>query len=209
MTMPRRAERAILAGVVLLLHLLLWWAWPRGAAPRRGPVDALTQAPLSVRLLTPQPAPTPSAAPAALPAPARTMVPRAPASPPPPPALAVGAAPAASSASAAAAGQAASASAPRDLDLALPPAQASPRSPSLREQWLNDPRSNTPRATVESRIAALNGPDRWQAEPMDATRTRWRRNGKCIEVHVSRNAQIDPYNQSFSPTPKLVKPDCD
>jgi hypothetical protein len=44
---------------------------------------------------------------------------------------------------------------------------------------------------------------------MDATRTRWRRNGKCIEVHVARNAQIDPYNQSFSPTPKAVKPDCD
>ena len=43
---------------------------------------------------------------------------------------------------------------------------------------------------------------------MDATRTRWRRNGKCIEVHVARNAQVDPYNQSFSPTPKAVK-DCE
>lgn len=43
---------------------------------------------------------------------------------------------------------------------------------------------------------------------MDATRTRWRRNGKCIEVHVARNAQIDSYNQSFSPTPKAVK-DCE
>ena len=76
---------------------------------------------------------------------------------------------------------------------------------------LDDPSAMKPTEhfAVESRIAALNGPDRWEAEPMDATRTRWRRNGKCIEVHVSRNTQIDPYNQSFSPTPKLVKPDCD
>jgi hypothetical protein len=103
----------------------------------------------------------------------------------------------------------AAASTPPALDLTLPSAVAAPRSPSMRDQSLNDPRSNTPRASVESRIAALNGPDRWEAEPMDATRTRWRRNGKCIEVHVARNAQIDPYNQSFSPTPKLVKPDCD
>jgi hypothetical protein len=199
--MPRRAERAALAAVVLLLHLLLWWAWPRGAAPERGkPPDAVAQAPLSVRLLTPQPAPAPPAAPDTTAAPARAMAPRAPARPSP--ALAISVAPAASSAQAAA-------SAPRDLDLALPPAAASPRSPSMREQWQSDPRSNTPRATVESRIAALNGPDRWEAEPMDATRTRWRRNGKCIEVHVARNTQIDPYNQSFSPTPKLVKPNCD
>ena len=100
------------------------------------------------------------------------------------------------------------ASQPKALDLTLPSAVASPHTPSLRDQGLDDPRSNTPRASVESRIAAMSGPDRWQAEPMDATRTRWRRNGKCIEVHVARNAQIDPFNQSFSPTPKAVK-DCE
>lgn len=203
--MPHRAERAALAAIVLLLHLLLWWAWPRGPAQGRGtPADAAAQAPLSVRLLAPEPTPTPPAVPRAPAAPARSVAPRAPAGPSP--ARTVNGGPAAPPATAPAE---AAASAARELKLTLPSAVAAPRSPSLRDQWLNDPRSNTPRASVESRIAALNGPDRWEAEPMDATRTRWRRNGKCIEVHVSRNAQIDPYNQSFSPTPKAVKPDCD
>jgi hypothetical protein len=197
--MPRRAEQVALAAIVLLLHLLLWWSWPRSAAPERGSrPDAVAQAPLSVRLLTLPPAPATVAAPEA-------AAPRAPVRPAAAPAIGV----VRSVPSDPTATVEAAASSPRDIDLRLPSAAASPRSPSLREQGLNDPRSNTPRATVESRIAALNGPDRWEAEPMDATRTRWRRNGKCIEVHVSRNAQIDPYNQSFSPTPKLVKPDCD
>jgi hypothetical protein len=205
MAMARRAERAALAAVVLLLHLLLWWAWPGSAVLQRGMrPDAVAQAPLSVRLLMPQLAPAPAAAPEATAAPERAVAPRAPARPSPAPAI--GVAPAAPSVAAPAQ---AAASAPRGLDLALPPAGASPRAPSMREQWQSDPRSNTPRATVESRIAALNGPDRWEAEPMDATRTRWRRDGKCIEVHVARNAQIDPYNQSFSPTPKAVNPHCD
>lgn len=205
MTMPRRAERAALAALVLLLHGLLWWAWPRSPAHERGmPRDAAAQAPLSVRLLAPDPAPAPPAVPQAAAAPTRSAAPRAPARASPAPAITVEPTvpPAAAAAQAAA-------SAPHELVLTLPSAVASPRSPSLRDQWRSDPRANTPRASVESRIAALNGPDRWEAEPMDATRTRWRRNGKCIEVHVARNAQIDPYNQSFSPTPKLVKPDCD
>jgi hypothetical protein len=203
--MPRRAERAALAAIVLLLHLLLWWAWPRSLPPERGtPPDAAAQAPLSVRLLKAGPAPAPPAAPQATAAPARTAAPRAPASPSP--ALAITVEPTAPPAAAPAE---TAASAPRQLELTLPSAVASPRSPSLRDQWRSDPRSNTPRASVESRIAALNGPDHWEAEPMDATRTRWRRNGKCIEVHVARNAQIDPYNQSVSPTPKVVKPYCD
>jgi hypothetical protein len=201
--MPRRVERAALAAAVLLLHLLLWSAWPNPPARVRGSSSA-AQAPLSVRLLTPDPAPVQRNEPQAAIAPGRSAAPRAAALPQR--ALAITAAP---EAEPAAAPPAPAASAPRDLDLRLPSAVASPRSPSLREQTLNDPRSNTPRASVESRIAALNGPDRWEAEPMDATRTRWRRNGKCIEVHVARNAQIDPYNQSFSPTPKAVKPSCD
>jgi hypothetical protein len=203
---PQRAERAALVAVVLLLHLLLWWAWPRSTPPWRGlPHDAVAPAPVLLRLLAPEPAPVPAAAPPATAAPARAVTPRVPARPSS--TLAISVAPAAAEAASAPAPAAASAA--RDLDLSLPPATASPRAPSLREQLLSDPRSNTPRATVESRIAALNGPDRWEAEPMDATRTRWRRNGKCIEVHVARNAQIDPYNQSFSPTPKGVKPNCD
>ena len=79
----------------------------------------------------------------------------------------------------------------------------------MHDQMLNDPRSNTPRATVESRIASLAGTPEMNEEAMDATRRRARQNGRCIEVHISRNAQIDPWNQSVRPTPKLVKPDCD
>jgi hypothetical protein len=203
--MPRRAERAALAALVLLLHGLLWWAWPRSTTHERGtPLDAAAQAPLSVRLLAPDPAPAPPAVPQATAVPTRSAAPRAPARSAP--ALAITVEPTAPPSAAAAQ---AAASAPRELELTLPSAVASPRSPSLRDPWRSDPRSNTPRASVESRIAALNGPDRWEAEPMDATRTRWRRNGKCIEVHIARNAQIDPYNQSFSPTPKAVKPYCD
>jgi hypothetical protein len=200
---PRRVERAALAATVLLLHLLLWSAWPHQPARVRGSSSA-AQAPLSVRLLTLDPAPAPRTKPQATTAPARSAAPRAAARPQQE--VAIMAAP---ETGPAAAPPALAASSPRDLDLRLPSAVASPRSPSLREQTLTDPRSNTPRASVESRIAALNGPDRWEAEPIDATRTRWRRNGKCIEVHVARNAQIDPYNQSFSPTAKAVKPGCD
>jgi hypothetical protein len=192
--MARRAERAALAAAVLLLHLLLWWAWPRHALFERGPHDGIaTQPPLSVRLLPIDPPPPRQVAPQAVDAVLRAAPPRAAAAARETGtrALAITVAPdeqtAASSPSAAA-------STPPALDLTLPSAVAAPRSPSLRH-W--------------SRIAALSGPDRWEAEPMDATRTRWRRNGKCIEVHVARNAQIDPYNQSFSPTPKGVKSYCD
>ena len=79
----------------------------------------------------------------------------------------------------------------------------------MRDQMLNDPRANSPKATIETRVAAVAGTSELVEEVMDATRRRVRQNGHCIEVHVSRNAQIDPYNQSVRPTPKLVKPSCD
>jgi hypothetical protein len=206
--MPNRAERFFLATAVLLLHLPLWWAWSRNAVPLRGDLPAtLSQQPLSVRLLPPDPPPLEekplrSANPAA-----RTVAPRT-ANAASPNTVRPSAITVAPTEAIAAPPPVAAASQPKALDLTLPSAVASPRLPSLRDQGLNDPRSNTPRATVESRIAATSGPDRWEAEPMDDTRTRWRRNGKCIEVHVARNAQIDPFNQSFAPTPKAVK-DCE
>ena len=78
----------------------------------------------------------------------------------------------------------------------------------MRDQMLNDPRANSAPTTVESRVAAVAGTPDLVEEHLDATRTRFRRNGKCIEVHVSRNAQVDPWNQSHLPTPKQVKPEC-
>lgn len=95
------------------------------------------------------------------------------------------------------------------LDLTLPRRAAAASAPrSMREQLLSDPRSNTPRATVESRVAAVAGSVDIVEERMDATRMRVKQRGGCVEVHVSRNAQIDPFNQSVSPTPKIVKPSC-
>jgi hypothetical protein len=201
--MRRRAERLALGAVVLVLHALLLWAWRAATVPHR---EQSTSAPavLVLRLITPAPVREPS--------PPATLA-QEPARPPPRSATPVPVRRAETAAGITAAPMAEAppeaASAPHAAALSLPgAAMTPPRAQSMRDQMLNDPRSNSPRATVESRIAALNGPDHWEVEPMDATRSRWRRNGRCIEVHEARNAQIDPYNQTFSPTPKAVKP-CD
>ena len=54
----------------------------------------------------------------------------------------------------------------------------------------------------------MTGTNDWIEERMDDTRARFRKQGQCVEVHVARNAQLDPWNQSFLPTPKSAKP-CD
>jgi len=106
------------------------------------------------------------------------------------------------------ASQAASAPVGPPLNLSLPRAIAAPARPSMQDQMLNDPRSNTPRATIETRVAAVAGSVEVLEERMDATRLRVRQRGSCFEVHVSRDAQINPWHQSHSPTPKIVKPSC-
>jgi hypothetical protein len=200
---PHRVERATLAAGVLLLHLLLWSAWPRQPARERGvPSAAAAQAPLSVRLLLPQPVPAQRTEPRTATAADRSATPRRTR---PQQTLAITAPP---ELGPAAAPPAPAVSAPRELDLRWPSSVASPRSPSLREQWLNDPRSNTPRASVEPRVAAVAGSSAMTEERMDDTKTRFRQNGECIEVHVSRDAQINAWNQNHSPTPKIVKPSC-
>jgi hypothetical protein len=103
---------------------------------------------------------------------------------------------------------AASAPAAQPLNLSLPRAIAMPPQPSLRDQMFNDRRSNTPHATIETRVADVAGTVDMVEERMDATRLRVKQRGSCIEVHESRDAQINPWNQSHSPTPKIVKPSC-
>jgi hypothetical protein len=78
----------------------------------------------------------------------------------------------------------------------------------MRDQVLNDPRANSAPSTVETRVAAAAGKSALKEERLDATRTRIRRDGRCVEVHVARNAQLDPWNQNHSPTAKSVKPEC-
>ena len=96
----------------------------------------------------------------------------------------------------------------RGLELSVPRATAAPTSRTMRDHMLNDPRANSPRPTVETRVAGVSGTTAMTEERMDDTKTRFSRNGACIEVHVSRDAQTNPWNQNHSPTPKLVKPSC-
>jgi hypothetical protein len=210
--MRRRAERLTLGALVLALHAVLLWSWRDRAPPRdRREAKAPAQAPLVVRLLggapdlrTPPPPPPAGAKqaptrashvnPPHAAAPQRSDPPRA-----EPQAITVVASP-----------PQAPASAPveRNLDTTLPAAVARPAERSFKDRVLNDPRSNSSRATIESRVATVAGTGDLVEERMDATRTRLRQHGQCIEVHVSRDAQLNPWNQNHSPTPKAVKPSC-
>ena len=78
----------------------------------------------------------------------------------------------------------------------------------MKDQALADPRANSPRPTVESRVAAVSGTTAMTEERMDDNKARFRQNGGCIEVHVSRDAQTNPWTLNHSATPKLVKPSC-
>jgi hypothetical protein len=85
-----------------------------------------------------------------------------------------------------------------------------PRGASAPERWrqpaLDDPRANTPRRTLEALIAGtMGGDDRLIEEPLGDGRIRYRRGSDCIVVHPARGALIDPFNQSASPTPRLVQ----
>lgn len=95
--------------------------------------------------------------------------------------------------------------APAPLNLALPNAASAPG--WRRHPGLDDPRANTARATLESRIAgATHGDERWLEERLDDDRMRFRRGSTCIEVHRTRDAQLDPFNQSVRPTPRMGRP---
>ena len=85
-----------------------------------------------------------------------------------------------------------------------------PRSASAPQRWrnpaLDDPRANTPRRTLEAMIAGtMRGDDRLFEEPLGDGRIRYRRGSECALVTPARGAAIDPFNQSVSPTPRLVE----
>jgi len=217
--LPGRVERVWLWLAVASLHGLLLLAVRDALLPRQ-PDAATTSAapPLVVRVIVPVPVPVPVRVPVPSAAPPDATRPVAQAAPPRrPPAeprieavravgevgQAITAAPMVAEAS-----PAASAPDTQPLNVSVPRAIAVPAQPSMRDQMINDPRSNSARATVESRVAAVAGTDVLVEERMDATRTRVRQRGQCVEVHESRAAQLDPWNQSHSPTPKIVKPSC-
>ena len=164
----------------------------------------------SVRLVQPRPRQTPPPAPAPLQAP-RPPLPALPAITPPvftaEPAPTAGTPAAATSPPA----DAVPTEAPRTtLRLTLPPGYAA-SSAAARNPALTDPRSNTPRLTLEDRIAdATGGAGAWVEEPagenraqsvgaLGEYRTVMRRGDTCVELFRSRISDTDPFNGNVAP----------
>jgi hypothetical protein len=94
------------------------------------------------------------------------------------------------------------------LDWAPPsrPAQQS-NTPSVREQALNDARSNTQRPSAESRMAQNVGDDRLQEEALGDGRRRIRKGTVCADVHRTHIAQLNPFDSRLRDV-NVAKP-CD
>lgn len=96
------------------------------------------------------------------------------------------------------------------LRLTLPPGYAA-SSAAARNPALSDPRSNTPRLTLEDRIAdATGGAGAWVEEQpgenraqsvgaLGEYRTVMRRGDTCVEVFRSRISDSDPFNGNVAP----------
>lgn len=87
------------------------------------------------------------------------------------------------------------ASAPAPLNLALP--RAASASWRQRSQALDDPRGNTPKLTLEQKLAmAMGGDGEWVEEVIDADHRRLRRGTMCIYMQRPAAAQLDPFHQA-------------
>jgi hypothetical protein len=96
------------------------------------------------------------------------------------------------------------------LRLTLPPGYAASAN-AARNPALDDPRSNTPRLTLEDRIAdATGGAGAWVEEKTSENnvqavgalgehRTVMRRGNTCVEMFRSRIADTDPFNGNVAP----------
>ncbi len=97
------------------------------------------------------------------------------------------------------------------LNLKLPRAQHGQRiaPPGLVGEALNDPRTNTPRATPGERMARLLGTDQTVVEvEMNGGALRTRKGNKCVITRPARGAQIDPFTPGADQSPRLAEP-CD
>jgi hypothetical protein len=192
--------------LVLALHTLaLLLALQLGVWRDRTP-PANEPPSLIIRLLWPAPPPTPAVAghpPATPPTRAAAMRPEAaprrlPVTEPQAITLPVEPAPAAPKP------QASPDAAPPPLDLRLPRAASEPW--RAHNPALGDPRSNSARATIESRIAdVLGGSDQVTMERLDDGRLRLRRGSNCVVVHPNRAERLDPFNTSVMPKPRGVE----
>jgi hypothetical protein len=215
---PQR-HRAGAAALVLAAHLLALMLLARLAAWGDREPHVAAQPPLVVQLLRlappqrameavparvaptrrpevtkPLPKPVPASVP--VPAPAPTAPPQA-ISPP------AGPAPAATAAIPPAPAAPASATAPPPLNLALPRRAAAPWRQRLPA--LDDPRSNTARATFEDQLReAMGGDGRWALERIDEDHIHYRNGSTCVDIRRSRAEQLDGFNRGFSPKPWLA-----
>jgi hypothetical protein len=199
--------------VAVLLHAgLLWLGWTWSAAPAPGPATPAVvwwQLPLNATTQAHTALAAPERPRAALPppvsaAPMPTATPR----------RADGATEGTQALQAAAlpdvgtgaghlpAAAASAASAPLKLDLPRRPPRGA-REASLGEA-LNDPRSNSPVKTVESRIAAVTGDGRVTVEDLGDGRKRYRQGARCIETRPFRGNQIAPFNAGLRTAPDMV-----
>ncbi len=154
---------------------------PRSAAPERS-------APRPPAAPAPQPAATADTPATTTPLPTSPAPPAAPAAPPP-----------------------SGAEQPRTaLRLTLPPGYAA-SSAAARNPALSDPRSNTPKPTLEDKIAdATGGAGAWVEERVDnhsqsigaqgEYRTVMRRGNTCVEIFRSRISDNNAFNSSVAPS---------
>ncbi|KPF94113.1 hypothetical protein IP87_19845 [beta proteobacterium AAP121] len=89
------------------------------------------------------------------------------------------------------------------LNLALPRSASAPW--RARNPALDDPRSNTPPQTLESRIAkALGGVDGIEEFRLEDGSVRFKRGNSCVIARPNRAGALDPFNASAQIRPRLL-----
>ncbi len=90
------------------------------------------------------------------------------------------------------------------LDLRLPRAPSGAPPPSA--QATIDPRSNSARKSFSDVLAAkLGSDDRWIEDARGDGRLRVRKGASCVDVRPTRGAELNPFDQSVRPIPRLVE----
>ena len=90
------------------------------------------------------------------------------------------------------------------LDLRLPRAASAVPPPSA--QATSDPRSNSARKSFGEVLAGrLGSDDRWIEEARGDGRLRVRKGASCVDVRPARGAELNPFDQSVRPIPRLVE----
>lgn len=204
---PAPAARPAVLVAVLLAHAGLWWVAQAPGVWRERRPPPPSAPPLQVRLFVPAP-PAPDEA---------RLPPPAPRQPPMPVPLAAPAVGGISAPEAPALQWVAPPSAPQPAAAPPPPAAAAPllldlprrASAPTRSPALDDPRANTRRQTLESRIAGATGGDTdtggpWTEEPLAGGLMRIRRGRECWIVAPNRDGQLDPFNQSATSKPRAA-----